>query len=71
MLLLTHIEFPAVYIQLVELNPLVIALVAARNVLLLACFGVALWRLSGWGSEAALRKARGLKMPAARRGSPV
>jgi hypothetical protein len=44
-LLLTHIEFPALYWNLVDLQPPVLALVAARNLLLFALFCVCVWRL--------------------------
>ncbi len=44
-LLLTHVEFPSLYIRLLLMESPVVALVAARNLLLLACFGFALWRL--------------------------
>jgi hypothetical protein len=45
-LLLTHVEFPALYWNLVDLQPPVVALVATRNVLLFALFVVALVRLA-------------------------
>lgn len=43
---LTHAEFPALYWNLVDLQGLVLTLVAARNLLLLALFCVTLWRLA-------------------------
>ena len=69
-LLLTHIEFPALYIQLVELTRGRRPRGGAQRLCCWRASAVACGALSGWGSEAALRKARGLKMPAARRGSP-
>lgn len=44
-LLLTQVEFPALYWRLVEMEPLPVAVVVARNLLLLATFALAAWRL--------------------------
>ena len=46
-LALTQAEFPALYWNLLEMQPLPLAIVVARNTLLLATFAVALWRV--WG----------------------
>jgi len=45
-LLLTQVEYPALYGRLLDLQRPVVALVAARNLLLLALFLVSLWRLA-------------------------
>jgi hypothetical protein len=44
-LVLTHIEFPALYWDLVDLQPAVVGLVVARNLLLVALFCFTVWRL--------------------------
>jgi hypothetical protein len=44
-LALTHAEFPALYWNLLDMQPAPLAIVVARNTLLLATFAVALWRL--------------------------
>ena len=44
-LLLTHVEFPALYWRLVAMDPLALAIVIARNLLLLALFATTAWRL--------------------------
>lgn len=44
-LLLTQVEFPALYWRLLEMQPDALAVVAARNTLLLAFFGLTAWRL--------------------------
>ena len=46
-LLLTQVEFPALYWQLLDMTRPALAVVITRNVLLAAMFGVAVWRL--WG----------------------
>jgi hypothetical protein len=43
---LTHAEFPSLYWNLVDLQPGVLALVSARNLLLVALFCLTLWRLA-------------------------
>ena len=48
-LLLTGIEFPALYWQFLDMQPESLALVVTRNTLLVAFFAVAAWRL--WGLE--------------------
>ena len=45
-LLLTQVEFPALYWNLVDLQPGVLLLVSARNLLLAALFCVTLWKLA-------------------------
>ena len=45
-LIVTQIEFPSLYWSLVELQPLPVALVLARNVLLAACLALAVWHLA-------------------------
>jgi hypothetical protein len=44
-LLLTQVEFPALYWRFVELEPMPVAVVVARNLVLVAAFGYAAWRL--------------------------
>ncbi|MFA4964708.1 MAG: hypothetical protein WC709_03610 [Thermoleophilia bacterium] len=44
-LLLTQVEFPALYWRLLDMRPDTLAVVVARNALLLACFAVTAWRL--------------------------
>jgi hypothetical protein len=44
-LALTHAEFPALYWNLLDMQPAPLAIVVARNTLLLATFAVALWRV--------------------------
>ena len=44
-LLLTQVEFPALYWQVVAMEPLPVAIVVARNLLLLATLALAAWRL--------------------------
>jgi len=44
-LLLTQVEFPALYWQLLDMTRPALAVVITRNVLLAAMFGVAVWRL--------------------------
>jgi hypothetical protein len=46
-LALTQAEFPALYWNLLDMQPLPLAIVVARNTLLLAAFVVALWRVRG------------------------
>ena len=45
LLLLTEIEYPALYVDLVELQPVATGLVVVRNLLLLALFCLTVWRL--------------------------
>jgi len=44
-LLLTGIEFPALYWRMLDMQPESVAVLVARNVMLVATFGVACWRL--------------------------
>jgi hypothetical protein len=44
-LLLTQVEFPVLYWRLLSMDPPTLAIVIARNTLLVAFFAVALWRL--------------------------
>jgi hypothetical protein len=44
-LALTHAEFPALYWNLLDMQPAPLAIVVARNTLLLAAFAVTLWRV--------------------------
>ncbi len=44
-LLLTQVEFPALYWRLLDMDPAPLAVVIARNTLLLATFAYTLWRL--------------------------
>jgi hypothetical protein len=44
-LALTQAEFPALYWNLLDMQPLPLAIVVARNTLLLASFVVTLWRV--------------------------
>jgi hypothetical protein len=49
-LMLTHLEFPAMWGRMVSMDHPVVALVALRNLLLVALFCVAVWRLhAGYG----------------------
>jgi hypothetical protein len=50
-LALTHAEFPALYWNLLDMQTPVLAIVVARNTLLLATFAVALWRVWGLAEE--------------------
>ena len=50
-LLLTQIEFPALYWRFLDMHPESVALVVARNTLLVVFFAVAAWRLWGLGDE--------------------
>ena len=52
-LLLTQIEFPALYWNLVDLQPPVLGLVATRNLLLLALFCLTVWRLVAAAAQGA------------------
>jgi hypothetical protein len=44
-LLLTQVEFPVLYWRLLSMDPSTLAIVIARNTLLVAFFAVAMWRL--------------------------
>jgi len=44
-LLLTQVEFPALYWRFLDMRPESVALVVTRNTLLVVCFAVAAWRL--------------------------
>jgi hypothetical protein len=44
-LVLTQAEFPSLYWRLLQMEPDALAVVVTRNLLLVAAFGVALWRL--------------------------
>ena len=44
-LLLTQVEFPALYWRLLDMRPDALAVVVVRNSLLVALFAVAAWRL--------------------------
>jgi hypothetical protein len=44
-LLLTQVEFPALYVRLLDMHPSALAIVVTRNTLLVAFFAVAAWRL--------------------------
>ena len=44
-LLLTQVEFPALYWRLLDMDPATLAVVVARNTLLLALFLFTVWRL--------------------------
>ena len=44
-LLLTQVEYPALYIRFVHMQPESVAIVVARNTLLVVTFAVAAWRL--------------------------
>jgi hypothetical protein len=44
-LLLTQVEFPALYFRLLYMQPETVAIVVVRNTLLLAFVAVAVWRL--------------------------
>ena len=46
-LLLTQVEFPALYWRFLDMRPESVAIVVTRNTLLVVFFGVAAWRL--WG----------------------
>jgi len=52
-LALTQAEFPALYWDLVDLQPPVLGLVAARNLLLLALFCLTVWRLVAAAAQGA------------------
>jgi hypothetical protein len=45
-LLLTQVEFPSLYWRLVDLQSGVLMLVSVRNILFVALYAVALWRLA-------------------------
>ena len=44
-LLLTQVEFPALYWRFLDMQPESVAIVITRNMLLVVCFAVAAWRL--------------------------
>jgi hypothetical protein len=58
LLLLTQIEFPSLYWSLVELQPLPVCLVLARNALLVTSLALALWHLATGSSSSAVAKSR-------------
>jgi len=60
-LLLTGIEFPALYLRLVAMAPESVAIVVVRNILLLCFFAVACWRLWGLPDEATPAEVAGLR----------
>jgi len=70
-LLLTQVEFPALYWNFLDMQPAAVAIVVTRNTLLVALFAVAAWRLWGLaeGSETqrATSRARGACAPASER----
>jgi hypothetical protein len=51
-LLLTQVEFPALYWRFLDMEPPSLSVVIARNLLLLVLFGAALWRLWSLPEEA-------------------
>jgi hypothetical protein len=53
-LLLTQVEFPARYGDLLAFQPATVLVVAARNILLLVTLGMTLWRLAKLPDEPAL-----------------
>jgi hypothetical protein len=54
-LLLTQVEFPALYWRLLDMKSETVAVVVARNTLLLALFLVTVWRLWGLPEDAPLQ----------------
>jgi len=52
-LLLTGIEFPALYWRMLDMQPESVAVLVARNVMLVATFGFAAWRLWTLAEEGA------------------
>ena len=51
LLLLTQIEFPALYWQFLDMEPAALTIVVARNTSLVVFFAVAAWRLWGLRDE--------------------
>jgi hypothetical protein len=58
-LLLTQVEFPVLYWRLLSMDPPTLAIVIARNTLLVAFFAVAMWRLWRLPGDETLRAAEG------------
>lgn len=70
-LLLTHLNFPSRYWGLVYLEDGAILWLAARNVVLLAAFGLAVWKLATMGGARVVAGQEELERDGGRRGQPV
>jgi len=71
-LLLTQVEYPALYIRFVHMQPESVAIVVARNTLLVVTFAVAAWRL--WSlseAPASLFTDRSLQRPCLSEHNPL